>query len=156
MNDDVVYLTAEGHQKLTAELEELTTTKRAELAERLESAIKMGDLKENADYHYAKQEQAFIEGRILEVQYSLRNSKIIVEDGPTDSVRVGTTVTMVEEGTDFEEVYRIVGGHEASPADGLISNESPMGTALIGRKVGDIAKVSSPGGLIPFKILKIE
>ena len=123
---------------------------------RLEAAIKMGDLKENSDYHYAKQEQAFIEGRILEIQHSIRHAKIIKDDGPTDSVRIGTTVTIVEEGTDYEEEYRIVGSNEADPTNGFISNDSPMGKALIGKKVGSIAKVSSPGGLIPFEVIKIE
>jgi transcription elongation factor GreA len=152
---NVVYITEEGLQALREELEHLTTVKRLELSDRLQKAISQGDLSENADYHDAKQEQSFLEGRILELKDSLRRAKVIREDGRTDRVRVGSTVTVVEDGEVEEETYRIVGVHEAAPGNGLISNESPFGRALLGARVGDTVRVQTPGGGIDLKIKAI-
>jgi transcription elongation factor GreA len=151
-----IYLTAEGAEKLKIELEELKGPKREEMARRLRSAIQMGDLSENADYHKAKEDQAFMEGRIQELEYRLRNAKIIEENmGPSDAVQVGSCVT-VKEGNDPEETYFLVGATEADPRNGKISNESPIGGALLGGHVGDEVIVTTPGGEIKLKILKIE
>ncbi len=151
-----VYLTAEGAAKLKAELEELKGPQREEMARRLRSAIQMGDLSENADYHKAKEDQGFMEGRIQEIEYLLNNAVII--DGlahSTDTVQVGSCVT-VQEGGDPEETYFVVGAKEADPRNGRISNESPIGLALMGGHVGDEVTAQTPGGEIKLKILKIE
>ena len=148
------YLTREGEKKLRAELAELTGPRREELSKRLRSAIQMGDLSENADYHKAKEDQAFLEGRIQEIEAVLRMA-VIVEKTDTDVVTVGNKVT-VQEG-DFEpEVFHLVGAKEADPRNGKISNESPIGRALMEHKVGDIVEAETPGGKLKFKILKIE
>ena len=156
MNGDVVYLTQEGLQKIKEELHYLKTEKRAEISERLELAIAEGDISENADYDYAKQEQAFCEGRIKDLEDSLRWAVVIKDEGPADSVRVGSTVTIVEEGDDFEETYRIVGVHEANPSKGFISNESPIGSALLGAKLNQVVTAKTPAGSINFVIKAIE
>jgi transcription elongation factor GreA len=150
------YLTSEGKTRLKAELEELKGPARNELAKRLRAAIQMGDLSENADYHKAKEDQAFLEGRIQEMEYLLKNATIIEDtDRPKGQVAVGATVTVQEE--DFEpETYYLVGAKEADPRNGRISNESPIGRALIGNKVGDVVSVQTPGGELRLKILKIE
>src|SRR5512144_517121 len=123
------YLTPEGEKKLQAELAELTGPRREELARRLRSAIQMGDLSENADYHKAKEDQAFLEGRIQEIEAALRNA-VIIEKTRSDVVLVGSTVTVQEAG--FEpETYFMVGAKEADPRNGKISNESPIGKALL-------------------------
>jgi transcription elongation factor GreA len=151
-----VYLTPEGVEKLQAELEELKGSKRDEIAKRLRSAIQMGDLSENADYHKAKEDQGFLEGRIQELDYLLKNAKIIdVSEGPTGTVQVGSRVT-VREGDYPAETYFLVGATEADPRNGRISNESPIGRVLLGGRVGDEVTASTPGGEIKLKILKIE
>lgn len=144
--DSVVYLTAEGLDKLKKELEYLKFEKRSEIAERLRLAIQMGDLSENADYAATKEEQSFVEGRIRDLEDSLRRAKLITGEGPRDRVRVGCRVTVVEEGSDEEETYHIVGVHEANPSAGRISNESPFGRALLGAKVGQRVAVEVPRG----------
>ncbi len=154
--ENVVYVTEEGLQKIKEELEFLVTDRRAEISERLEVAISHGDLSENADYDYAKAEQAFVEGRIKDLEYSLRRAKVIENDGQTDKVRVGSTVTVVEEG--FEggpETYYIVGVHEADPGNGRISNQSPIGRALLGSSVGDSVSVQVPAGEVQLQITAI-
>lgn len=148
------YVTSEGKAKLEAELKELTGPRREELALRLRAAIQMGDLSENADYHKAKEDQSFLEGRIQEIQAILRTSQII-EKSDGDTVEVGSHVTIQEEGFD-PETYHIVGSTEADPQHGRISHESPIGVALMNKKVGQIAEAQTPGGTIQFKILKIE
>ena len=151
------YLTPEGAEQVRAELIELTTTKRTELAARLRDAIKMGDLSENADYIMAKEDQAFLEGRIQELQ-NLLSTAIILDQGgsgDTEVVTVGVVVTMQEKGED-PETFTLVGAKEADPRQGKISNESPIGKALIGKRVGDSVKAETPGGAIQLKILKIE
>ncbi len=150
------YLTTEGAARLKAELEQLKGPGRDELAQRLRSAIQMGDLSENADYHKAKEDQGFLEGRIRELEYVLKNV-VIIEDTPRPEgeVAVGARVTIQE--ADYpEEVYLVVGSKEADPRQGRISNESPMGRALLGKKAGDKVVVQSPGGDIEFTILNIE
>jgi transcription elongation factor GreA len=150
------YLTSEGAEKLKAELEELKGPKRDEMAKRLRSAIQMGDLSENADYHKAKEDQAFMEGRIQELEYLLRNATIIeAADVSTDTIQVGSRVT-VQEGDFPPETYYLVGAKEADPRNGKISNESPIGRVLMGGHVGDDVTATTPGGEIKLKILKIE
>ncbi|SRR6266498_2491868 len=148
------YLTQEGEKKLKAELAELTGPRREELSKRLRSAIQMGDLSENADYHKAKEDQGFLEGRIQEIEAVLRTA-IIIEKSTGDLVTVGSHITVQEE--DFDpETYYLVGAKEADPRNGKISNESPIGKALMNHKVGDVVEAETPGGKIKFKILKIE
>jgi transcription elongation factor GreA len=150
-----IYLTSEGAVKLKTELEELKGPKREEMAKRLRSAIQMGDLSENADYHKAKEDQAFMEGRIQELDYLLKNATIVdVTELSTDTIQVGSRVT-VQEGDYPTETYFLVGAKEADPRNGKISNESPIGRVLLGRHVGDEVIASTPGGEIKFKILKI-
>lgn len=150
------YLTPEGAEKLKIELAELEGPQREDLARRLRDAIQMGDLSENADYHKAKEDQGFLEGRIQELKYILGNAIIIDENAAqTGEVAVGSRVT-IQEGDEEPETYHLVGSKEADPRGGRISNESPIGRALLGNKVGDIVKVETPGGTVLFKIIKIE
>lgn len=155
-NNDIVYVTAEGLKQLEEELAYLTSEKREELSMKLEAAISQGDLKENADYHDAKEEQGFVEARVRDIEDILRRAQIIEEDGPSDRVRIGSTVTVSEEGFDEEETYNIVGAAEANPAEGRISNESPIGQALLGARIGDVVLVETPGGTIEFAIRSIS
>lgn len=148
------YLTPEGAAKLKAELAELTGPRREELAQRLRSAIQMGDLSENADYHKAKEDQGFLEGRIQEIEAVLRTA-VIVEKTRIDIVTVGSRVTVQEDNFD-PETYYVVGAKEADPRKSKISNESPIGKALMDHKVGDVVEAEAPDGKIKFKILKIE
>lgn len=157
MKEDVTYITKEGLQKIKEELEYLKNEKRAEISERLEVAISHGDLSENADYDYAKQEQAFVEGRIKDLEYSLRRAEIIDHDGRNDKVRIGSTVTVVEEGFEDEaETYYIVGAHEADPSNGRISNKSPIGRALLGARKGQTVTVDVPAGELQLKVTCIQ
>jgi len=153
---EVSYLTAEGLEKLQKELKNLKTTVRNELSARLRAAIQMGDLSENADYIQAKEEQAFIEGRILELENLLSNVKIIEEKGRNDGkVDIGSKVT-VKEGNFPEETYYLVGPKEADPINGKISYESPIGKSLLKKKIGDEVQVDTPGGKLNLKILKVS
>lgn len=154
-NNNVMYLTPEGLQQIRDELEHLKTVKRAEISERLQKAIAHGDISENADYDYAKQEQAFVEGRIKDLEDSLRNAQVIDHDGRNDIVRVGSKVTIVENGFDDQETYVIVGVHEADPTNGRISNESPIGRALLGAKLGQVVTVETPAGAAQFRVQEI-
>jgi transcription elongation factor GreA len=148
------YLTPEGAAKLKAELAELTGPRREELAQRLRSAIQMGDLSENADYHKAKEDQGFLEGRIQEIEAVLRMA-VIVEKTQSDVVTVGSRVTVQEDNYD-PEVYYVVGAKEADSRKRKISNESPIGKALMDHKAGDVVEAETPDGKIKFKILKVE
>jgi transcription elongation factor GreA len=154
MKDRVHYLTPEGLEKVRQELEHLST-KRIEISERLGFAIQQGDISENADYEVAKQEQAYNEGRIKDLEEILRHAKIIEGKIPTDYVDVGNQVTVIEEGFP-PETYIIVGPAEASPADGRISHESPVGSALLGRRVGDTVHVTTPSGELELTIAAID
>ncbi len=152
------FLTPEGAAKLKAELEHLKTVKRTELAQRLRDAIQMGDLSENADYIMAKEDQAFLEGRIQELETVLRNATVVAGNGlgaPNDTVAVGCTVTVREPGEE-PEVFILVGVKEADPRNRKVSNESPIGRALLGRSVGERIKADTPGGTLHLEILKIE
>ncbi len=150
------YLTAEGFERLSKELKELKGPARQAISERLRAAIQMGDLSENADYKSAKEDQGFLEGRIIELENLLRNA-VIIDEMPRDHnlVDVGSHVTIQEE--DYPpETYFLVGPKEADPDKNRISNESPIGRALIGHHVGDEVVATTPGGEIRLKILSIE
>ncbi len=151
-----VYLTPEGAEDLKRELDVLINERRPELAMKLKEAVADGDLKENANYHDAKEKQAFLEGRIQYIENVLRSAQIIANDGSTDEVRMGAVVTIVEEGTGEEESYSIVGAAEANPREGKISHESPIGSALLGRRKGEKVRVKTPGGEVVFKIKRIQ
>jgi transcription elongation factor GreA len=151
-----IYLTAEGAARLEAELAGLIGPQREALARRLRDAIQMGDLSENADYHKAKEDQGFLEGRIQELEFTLRNANIVeATNTPKSVVAVNTHVTVQEEGSD-PETYFLVGAQEADPRSGKISHESPIGHALMDHKVGEIIEIATPGGKVKYKILKIE
>jgi transcription elongation factor GreA len=153
--DNDIYLTPDGIEKVKVELEILIKEKRPELAKRLRAAIEMGDLSENADYISAKEDQGFIEGRILELEHILKNAVAIEESQNREYVEIGSEVVVKEE--DYpEETFSIVGSKEAKPREGMISYESPIGKALLKHKVGDIVRVETPGGSINFKIMKIK
>jgi transcription elongation factor GreA len=151
----VTYLTSEGYRKLQDELEYLRTTKRKEVADRLHEAMEGGELIENAEYEAAKNEQAFLEGRIKELEVLLATARVVDETPPADSVQIGTTVTIKEEDNP-PEIYDIVGAAEANPSEGKISNESPLGKALIGHKAGDRVQVDAPAGSFIVKVMKVE
>lgn len=154
---DQVYLTREGKQKLEIELKELTEVRRPALAAQLKEAIAQGDLRENADYHDAKEQQAFLEGRIRELESILKLAVLIGEENNSKGrVVIGSAVTVVEDGEDTRETYRIVGAAEANPAQGRISNESPLGQALLNRKKGDKVRVMTPSGETLFKIVDVK
>jgi transcription elongation factor GreA len=151
-----IYLTPEGAERMKTELAMLTGPKRVEMAARLRSAIQMGDLSENADYHKAKEDQAFLEGRIMELEYLLKNAIIIEQaEGNRDIVNIGSRVTVQEE--DFPpDTYSLVGAKEADPSNYKISYESPIGKALMGKRKGDLVVVETPGGQISLQILRVE
>jgi transcription elongation factor GreA len=156
-DQEEILVTKEGLKKLKEELEYLKSTKRKEVAERLKEAISYGDLSENAEYEEAKNEQAFVEGRILELEIKIRKAKIISEKSTKKSVvEIGSSVTVQEKGErDDPETYTIVGSTEADPIDHKISNESPIGQALLGHSKGDTVEVQAPGGKGRYEILKI-
>jgi transcription elongation factor GreA len=157
MSEKEVLLTVEGLKKLEEELEYLKTTKRREVAQRIKTAIEFGDLSENSEYDDAKNEQAFIEGRILVLEKQVRNAKIIDVNGLTvDKVSVGSTVLLKDLETSEELEYTIVGSAEASPMTYKISNESPVGRALIGKSSGEIIEVSVPAGALKYELLTIK
>ncbi|MFN8383578.1 MAG: transcription elongation factor GreA [Anaerolineales bacterium] len=151
------FLTKEGFQKLQEELDHLRSTKRMEVAARLHEAMEGGELIENAEYEAAKNEQAFVEGRIQELELLLATAQIIEDNGKskkTDAIQVGTKVT-IKEGNFEAETFTIVGAAEANPREGKISNESPIGKAILGHKIGDTVKVETPGGTYNVKIVKV-
>jgi transcription elongation factor GreA len=152
--DRPVLLTKAGLKKLEAELEELKTTKRAEIAERIKYAMDFGDISENAEYEDAKNEQGMLEGRILTLENMIRNAVIIAEAAADGAVQVGSTVEVKDEFG--KQTYTVVGPAEADVASGRISFESPVGKALMGRKVGDKVPVMTPGGEREVKIVKIS
>ncbi len=155
-NENAVYLTPEGLQKLKEELDWRINVRRPEIAKQTEAARKEGDLSENAGYDEAKYQAGMNEGRIMELQHRLKHAVIIEKgDGPVDTVQLGCTVTIVDKQFGDEEIYTIVGSSEASPGDGKISNESPIGSALMGKKVGDVVTAVTPGGEISFEIINI-
>ena len=157
MQKDVI-LTPEGLQKLKVELEDLQTVRRREVAERIKEAREFGDITENSEYDDAKNEQAMLEQRIAALEEKVRSAQVIdASELSTDVVRVGVTVNVKDEGTGSSDKYTIVGSAEASPADKRLSNESPVGKALMGRKKGDLVEVSLPSGKKrKLKITKID
>jgi len=151
-----VLLTQEGFEKLEAELEKLKTVKRKEVAERIKQAIAYGDISENSEYDEAKNEQAFIEGRIVTVENMLRNAKIIKdEDREEGKVSLGSKVKVLDKEFNEEITYKIVGSAEADPLEDLISNESPLGSVLLGKAIGEEVDVQAPAGSFKYKILDI-
>lgn len=152
----ITYLTREGYNKLQEELEYLRTVKRREVADRLHEAMEGGELIEDAEYEAAKNEQAFVEGRIHELETILANARVIDPSlSRGEIVQVGAKVT-IQEGSNEPETYTIVGPAEANPRLGRISNESPLGRALIDHRVGDAVRVDAPDGSFTVKILKVE
>lgn len=149
-------MTLAGKQKLEEELEHLKTVKRKEVVERIKIARSFGDLSENSEYDSAKEEQGFVEGRITTIESMLRNALIIEESGASDVVTLGKTVSFVELPDGDEEEYTIVGSAEADPFEGRISNDSPIAKALLGRKVDDIVKLTTPGGDMEVRIVSIK
>lgn len=148
------YITREGLEKLRQKLEYLETVKRKEIASRIRTAKELGDLSENAEYQDAKDEQAFNEGRILELENTIKNAVVIGRNSASGVVEIGDTIR-VENGT-AEKEFTIVGSEEADPRGGRISNESPIGQALLGKKKGEIVEVEAPGGKSRYKILEIK
>ncbi|MDQ4076537.1 MAG: transcription elongation factor GreA [Chloroflexota bacterium] len=155
ITDEPTLLTTEGKKKLEEELAYLREEKRPQVAERIRQAKEEGDLRENAEYDDAKLEQGFVEGRIRELEYLLKNVQIIESNGGS-TVSVGSTVTIREEGTDYDETYTLVGATEANPSNGRISNESPLGRALLGKKKGAQVNVDTPGGEVVFNIVNVQ
>ncbi|MDQ7861966.1 transcription elongation factor GreA [Peribacillus frigoritolerans] len=150
-------MTKEGKLKLEQELEQLKTVKRKEVVERIKIARSFGDLSENSEYDSAKEEQAFVEGRITTIENMIRNAKIIEgNDSNTDTVSLGKSVTFVELPNGDEETYSIVGSVEADPFEGKISNDSPIAKSLIGKRVGDKVSIMTPGGEMSVKIVSID
>jgi transcription elongation factor GreA len=156
MANQAVYVTKDGLKKLEDELEHLRTVKRQEVALRLHEAMEDGELIENAEYEAAKNEQAFVEGRILELEHMLSQATIIERGNSKDVVAIGSTVEIKEKGGRKSETFTIVGAAEANPKEGLISNESPMGIALLDHKVGEFVEVQAPAGAIQYRIVKIK
>lgn len=155
MSGEPVYLTSEGAAKLKSELEQLRGPKRSEMAERLRRAVRQGDLSENADYIMAKEAQAFLEGRIQELELLLREAVVVDPSPASDQIQIGSTVVVVEDGHD-PETFMVVGAKEAKPSEGRISNESPIGQALLGKRRGEVAEAVTPGGSIRLKVLEIR
>ena len=155
MDKQQEFLTPEGHQKLEQELTHLRTVRRQQVAQRLHDALEEGDILNNAELEDARNEQAFLEGRILTLESILSNAVIIENKGPRETVGLGSQVTIVE-GDSLPETYHIVGSAEADPTKGLISNESPLGQALMGRKIGEIANVHAPDGMLAFEVIDIQ
>ncbi len=156
MAEKEVILTVEGLKKMEQELEHLKTVRRREVAERIKQAREFGDISENSEYEDAKNEQAFIEGRILTLEKMLRNARVVDEtDLNPNVVSIGSTVRLKDlEYNDTMEVT-LVGSSEANPDDHKISNESPVGKAILGKKAGNVVEVTTPGGVMKFKILAI-
>ena len=154
MNNKPTYISKDGLEKLRAELEEIVTLRRPEIAQRIHDAKEHGDLTENAEYEDAKNEQAFVEGRIALLESMIKNASIIDENHSNDHVEIGSTVKV--QGPDGSESFTIVGSAEAKPTEGRISNESPVGRALLGRKKGESVTVNVPAGDFSYKIVGIS
>ena len=148
-------VTKEGLEKMKKELDELRSTKRAEMAQRLKAAIAMGDLSENSEYDEAKNAQAFLEGRILQLEQQIRTAQVI-EKAAKGRVDVGSTVLIEDMEEHLQEKVTIVGSTESNPFEGRISNESPVGRALMGAKAGDIVEAEAPNGVLKYKVISIE
>jgi transcription elongation factor GreA len=150
-------LTVEGLKKLEEKLDYLKSVKRREVAERIKQAIEFGDISENSEYEDAKNEQAFIEGEIITLEKNLRNAKVIDEgEISTDIVTIGSTVTLKDLEFDDELEYTIVGSTEADPTEFRISNESPVGAAILGKEIGSVIEVNVPAGILKYEIINIK
>lgn len=152
--DKPVYVSAEGLKKLEGELEELRTSKRAEVAERIHNAMEFGDFSENSELEQAKNDQAFLEGRIQSLEQMLKKAVVIDQNGHHERVEIGSTVFVETEGEKTK--YTIVGSAEAAPSEGRISNESPVGKALMGHRTGEVVTLSVPAGTVELKILGVS
>lgn len=147
-----VIISKDGLEELKKELEELKKVKRKEIAARIKKALEQGDLSENAEYSEAKDEQAFIEGRIIMLQAKIKNAEVI-KNGKSETIRPGSKIKVKFDGSEMN--FNIVGASEADPSEGKISNESPIGAALIGHRAGDKVEIETPGGKIKYEILEI-
>ena len=156
MASEQTYLTKEGEAELRRELKELIEVRRPALAQKLKEAVAQGDLKENADYHDAKEQQGFTEGRIQHIEAVLRRATVVEDEGPSDEVKIGSTVVIREDGTNEDEEYKIVGSAEANPRERKISQKSPIGAALLGKKKGRKVKVQTPDGPVKFNIVDVR
>ena len=157
MSESPVYLTQSGLDALQEELDYLVGERRQQIAQQIAEAKAEGDLRENAGYDEAKNAQAFVEGRIRELKVKIHNAQIIDDtQTPDDEVALGRSVVVRENGYDDEEIYTIVGSTETDPSNGRISNESPIGKALLGRTAGDVVRVDAPAGEIEFEIVRVE
>ncbi|MDE3101943.1 MAG: transcription elongation factor GreA [Chloroflexota bacterium] len=152
--DKPVYVSAEGLKKLESELEELRTAKRAEVAERIHNAMEFGDFSENSELEQAKNDQAFLEGRIQSLEQMLKKAVVIDQNGHHEHVEIGSSVLVESEGE--RTTYKIVGSAEAAPGEGRISNESPVGKALMGHRSGEVVKLSVPAGTIEMRIVEVS
>lgn len=155
MNDKQTFITADGLEKLKQELDHLKNVKRREIAERIQEAKELGDLSENAEYSEAKEEQSFIESRVLELESTIRNISIIQKTKKTGAIQIGSSFTAASD-QGKTVTYTIMGSSEANPSVGKISNESPLGQAFLGKKEGDTVAVSVPAGTINFTITKVK
>lgn len=156
MAEKQVMLTEEGLRKLEEKLDHLKTVRRGEVAERIKQAIEFGDISENSEYEDAKNEQAFIEGEIMTLEKMLRNSQIIEDGQGNDTVHLGNTVVIKDLEFDEDLEYTLVGSAEADPTELKISNESPVGEAILGQKVGSTVEVHVPAGVLKYKIVEIK
>ena len=154
MEEQKFYLTPERLEELKKELNDLKTRRRFEVAERLKRAKELGDLSENAEYVEARDEQAEVEARIIELEEIVRNAVLIKKEGEQKMVQIGSTVVVEKDGQ--EQKFTIVGSNEANPAAGFISNESPLGRSFLGKKPGEVANVVTPKGEVVYKIVRIE
>ncbi len=156
MSENKIYITQEGLEKIKEELKQLINVERKKIAQRIQEAKELGDLSENAEYSSAKEDQAFMEMKIAELEDTIKNAEIIKNDGNTNGlVQVGSTVKFKDEQGKIKE-YTIVGSREADPIKGNISNESPIGRAFLGKKKGEIVEFQAPKGIVKFKILGIK
>lgn len=156
-NSKEILMTAEGLKKLEDELEELKVVRRKEVAEKIKQALAFGDLSENSEYDEAKNEQAQVEARIVQIEGTLKIARVVDDSEiSTDTVGIGTRVKLLDVEFEDEEEYSIVGSSEADPSQNRLSYESPVGKALMGKKAGDIVEVDAPAGKIQFKILEIS
>ena len=156
MTEKKIMLTQDGYNKLVEKLDYMKSVRRIEISERLKAAIALGDLSENSEYDDAKIEQGRLEGEISELEAKLRNSEIILAQTSTDKISIGSTVTVRDVEFDEEDTYMIVGSTEADPDNNKISDESPLGAALLGKAAGTTVQVHAPAGVISFEILKVE
>lgn len=155
MSTEIQYLTSEKHVELQKELDYLKVERRKEIAEHLEYSKKLGDLSENAEYHQAREEQAEVEERIRHLESILKNAVMVGNSG-TDAVTVGSTIRLQRDGDNKSYLYTIVGSEEADMSHGKISNLSPLGSALLGHRVGDVVEVTTPKGKVSYSIAVIK